>query len=53
MTPTLTIDEFNALLTLDKEESPLLKALRQLMTLEKPEDILALVTTLTNWTGWA
>ncbi len=53
MTPTLTIEEFNALLISDKEESPLLKALRQLMTLEKPEDILALVKPLYSWTGWA
>jgi hypothetical protein len=52
MTPTLTIDEFNALLTLDKEESPLLKALRQLMKLEKPQDILALTDSLAGWTGW-
>jgi len=52
MTPTLTIEEFNALLTSDKEESPLLKALRQLTKLEKPEDILKLVGTLAGWTGW-
>lgn len=53
MTPTLTIEEFNALLSSDKEESPLLKALRQLTKLEKPEDILTLVGTLAGWTGWS
>jgi len=52
MTPTLTIEEFNALLTSDKEESPLLKTLRELTTIEKPEDILTLVGTLAGWTGW-
>ncbi len=52
MTPTLTIDEFNALLVSDKEESPLLKALRELTKIEKPEDILALVDTLSGWGGW-
>ncbi len=52
MTPTLTIEEFNALLISDKEESPLLKALRELAKIEKPEDILALVKPLAGWTGW-
>jgi hypothetical protein len=52
MTPTLTIEEFNTLLTSHKEESPLLKALRELTKLEKPEDILTLVGTLSAWTGW-
>jgi hypothetical protein len=52
MTPTLTIEEFNALLTSDKEESSLLKALRELTTIEKPEDILALVGALSGWSGW-
>ncbi len=52
MTPTLTIEEFNALLISDKEESPLLKALRELAKIEKPEDILALVKPLASWTGW-
>jgi hypothetical protein len=52
MTPTLTIEEFNALLISDKEESPLLKALRELVAIEKPEDIRALVGTLAGWTGW-
>jgi hypothetical protein len=52
MMPTLTIEEFNTLLTSHKEESPLLKALRELTTIEKPEDILALVGTLAGWLGW-
>ncbi|MBM2851449.1 MAG: hypothetical protein HW418_4391 [Anaerolineales bacterium] len=38
MTLTLTIEEFNTLLTSDREESPLLKALRELTKIEKPED---------------
>ena len=52
MTPTLTIEEFNTLLTSDKEESPLLKALRELAKIEKPEDIVALAGTLAGWSGW-
>ncbi len=52
MTPTLTIEEFNALLISDKEENSLLKALRELAKIEKPEDILALAETLASWTGW-
>ncbi len=52
MTPTLTIEEFNTLLTSDREESPLLKALRELAKIEKPEDILTLVGTLSGWSGW-
>jgi predicted Zn-ribbon and HTH transcriptional regulator len=52
MTPTLTIEEFNALLNSQKEESPLLKALRELAKIEKPEDILMLVRPLSGWTGW-
>ena len=53
MTSTLTIEEFNSLLTSDKEESPLLKTLRELAKIEKPEDILALVGALSGWTGWS
>ena len=52
MTPTLTIEEFNTLLNSHKEESPLLKALRELTAIEKPEDILTLVGTLAGWGGW-
>ena len=52
MTPTLTIEEFNTLLTSDKEESPLLRALRELTAIEKPEDIRALADTLSSWSGW-
>jgi hypothetical protein len=52
MQTALTIEQFNALLTSDREESPLLKALRQLMAIEKPEDILALAEVLSGWTGW-
>lgn len=52
MQAAMTIDAFNALLASDKEESPLLKALRQLTTIEKPEDIRALAEVLSGWTGW-
>ena len=52
MQTAMTIEEFNALLTSDVEESPLLRALRQLAAIEKPEDILALVDALTGWSGW-
>ena len=52
MNATLTIEEFNTLLTSHKEESPLLKVLRELTRLEKPEDILTLVGTLAGWSGW-
>jgi hypothetical protein len=54
MTLTLTINEFNALLASDNE-SLLMKALRKLTAIEKPEDILALagpVDTLAGWSGW-
>ena len=53
MQTALTIEQFNVLLTSDREESPLLKALRQLMALEKPEDIRALVEVLSGWSGWS
>jgi len=52
MQTALTIEQFNALLTSDREDSPLLKALRQFMAIEKPEDILALAEVLSSWTGW-
>jgi hypothetical protein len=52
MNATLTIEEFNSLLNSHKEESPLIQALRALMKIEKPEDVLALAETLSGWTGW-
>lgn len=51
MNMTLTIEEFNSLLTSDKEESPLLKALREFTKIEKLEDIAALVES--GWGGWS
>lgn len=49
---SITIEEFNALLTSDAEQSPLLEALRKLTAIEKPEDVLALADTLSGWSGW-
>ena len=55
MDMSMTIGEFNALLTSEseKDDSPLLTALRKLTTIEKPEDITALIDDLWVWTDWA
>ena len=37
---TMTIEDFNTRLTSEKEDSPLMKALRQLTAVEKLEDII-------------
>jgi len=52
----LTIDEFHDLLTSKpaKKDSALLTALRKLMSIEEPEDILALAEKETPiWTNWS
>lgn len=49
----MTIQGFNALLTSERDESPLLKVLRQLTTLQKPEDVRALAAEpQLSWQGW-
>lgn len=49
----MTIEEFNALLTSEKHDSPLLAALRKLMTIEKPEDVTALAEdSAQDWMEW-
>jgi hypothetical protein len=51
-----TIEEFHALLTSESQdkENLLLKALRELMNVEKPEDIVTLVEEEgINWGNWA
>jgi hypothetical protein len=55
MDMSMTIEEFNALLTSEseKDDSPLLTALRKLTTIEKPEDITALADDFYTWTDWA
>ncbi len=53
MDMSLTIEDFNALLTSEEDDSPLLAALQKLMAIEKPEDITKLAEdALDNWTEW-
>ena len=55
MDVSLTIEDFNALLTSEseKDDSPLLVALRKLTAIEKPEDIAKLAEDAPgNWTEW-
>ncbi|MCX6033243.1 MAG: hypothetical protein NT169_28675 [Chloroflexi bacterium] len=54
MDAAMTIQGFNALLTSEQDENPLLKVLRQLTTLKKPEDVRVLKedTLITSWMGW-
>jgi len=53
MGTAMTIEQFNALLTSEKDEGPLLTALRKLTTLKKPEDVAVLaVDPLAVWGGW-
>jgi hypothetical protein len=42
MDVAMTIEEFHALLTSEREESPLVEALRKLTAIEEPEDIATL-----------
>ena len=54
MDMSLTIEDFNALLTSEEDESPLLTALRKLTAIEEPEDITKLAADpLQSWTEWA
>jgi len=55
MDMSMTIEDFNALLTAEseKDDSPLLTALRKLIVIEKPEDITKLAADpLENWMDW-
>jgi len=53
MDTALTIEEFHALLSSEKQENPLLVALRKLMCIQEPEEIAKLsVEPRSNWTGW-
>ena len=53
MAMSLTIEEFNALLTSEEKTSPLLVTLRKLTRIEDPKDITALdAEPLQNWAGW-
>ncbi len=54
MDMSLTIEEFNGLLTSEKDDSPLLTALRKVTAIEKPEDITKLTEDAPdNWTEWS
>ena len=53
MDMSLTIEEFNALLTSEKDDSPLLTALRKLTVIEKPEVITKLAEDAAeDWQDW-
>jgi hypothetical protein len=53
MDMSLTIEEFNALLTSEKDDSPLLAALRKLTAIQEPEDITKLAADpLQSWWAW-
>jgi len=55
MNKAMTIEEFHALLTTEseKDDNPLLKALRKLMATEEPEDITALAEDDPDgWSDW-
>ena len=55
MDMSLTIEDFNALLTSEseKDDSPLLMALRKLTAIEKPEDITKLAEDApSDWMDW-
>ncbi len=55
MDKPMTIEEFNALLLSEEDDSPLLAALRKLTTIEKPEEIIELADdeapAWESWTG--
>ena len=53
MHASLTIEEFHALLACEEKKSPLLVALRKLMRVRTPEEIVRLtVEPRSDWTGW-
>ena len=53
MDMSMTMEDFNKLLTLEKDDSSLIKALRQLTATEKLEDVIALVREVdpVAWSG--
>ena len=53
MDEPMTIEKFNALLISENDNTRSLRALRQLTSIAKPEDIVALAEDgPTNWTDW-
>ena len=53
MQMTLTMEDFHALLTSEKDDTPLLTALRKLTSIKKPEEITELrAGTEEVWVGW-
>ncbi|MBI3942891.1 MAG: hypothetical protein HY326_07745 [Chloroflexi bacterium] len=52
MNKALTIEQFNTLLKSEKDTSPLMAALRKIMSLKEPEKILVLRFALDDWSGW-
>ena len=53
MHASLTIEEFHALLACEEKKSPLLVALRKLMSIRAPEEITRLkAEPRSSWTGW-
>ena len=53
MDRSLRIQEFHALLNSDNDDSEMLTALRQLRTLERPEEITKLgAQPMQAWGGW-
>ncbi len=52
MDTLMTIEEFNAKLSSEEENSPLVTALRKLTGIEKPEDIIALAEEASTWESW-
>jgi hypothetical protein len=54
MNSVMTIQEFHALLTSEKEANPLLEALHKLTAIQEPEDIRALeAVEAPIWSNWA
>jgi hypothetical protein len=54
MNSVMTIQEFHALLTSEKEANPLLEALHKLTAIEEPEDIRALAEEAGPiWSNWS
>ena len=56
MDKAMTIEEFNALLTSDRQsdDDSLVKGLSELMTIEEPEDIAVLaLKELGAWSNWS
>jgi hypothetical protein len=51
MNATLTIEEFNALLSSKQDNGALLTVLRNLMGIEKPEDVVSKAAPMVGW-GW-